>query len=1126
MSKAIARFRGSSGGFWVRCALLAAIGWFYLWTAIPEWRPGYIDHTGGGYYNLLMRGFTKGSLSLDLPADPLLAKMNNPWDPVERGDHGLHDASYYNGRYFLYFGPAPVFLIFLPFHLLTGQFLSETLACPIFAFLGLCASVWLVMAVRRRYFPASSEIAAVLCVPALGLANLMPILLRRSNVWEVPIACAYFCLMVGLCFLFKAIHQDLKARWTALASVAFGLAVASRPTYLFGCAAVLVPVACCFLERRGKVPWATDPVLRRVFLAAVLPLAGIGVLMAIYNFKRFRSPLDFGFRRLMNGEQVWKEDLFAFRFFVFNARVYAFAPAHWVPYFPYVSVASLPTAPLGHLGSEDPYGVIPNVPFVVLGLVTLVLAVRRDAFPLFLRLFCAAVALETIGTGLATTGFGGAINRYEVDFVPNLIVFACIGLLALSGSGSLRGPTRHLAVFAASLLLGYSAIFNVLASFGHNGLFRAEHPALYRRMAHSWNALSVKLGEWRGVRYGPVEMSVIFPDGREGEVEPLLSTGCEFLSDYLVVHYDSPGTVHLALEHSSHGHFSGPQLELAPRVAHKIVVEMGSLYPPSEHPYFDALTPTEVELCQKTLKVTVDGKVALRRDLPFFDAGSLQPSIGSSGGRPGYPRPFSGTVLSWRRLPIDLTEAERGPVSLKVQFPAFTRIRTEPLVSTGEVGRGDLLFVRYLGPDYVSFGFDHPGSGAVESAPIAIDYASDHTVDLDSDTLRTAAWPIGEERQGRICVRFDGKTVFFEKQALFPTRLEMVTVGINGSGSSTSEEMFSGQIVDMRRLGFDAGFGAERRYGPVDLEFRMPVGSDSHLPLVSTGRVGKGDALYIRWSGPGMVRLGYDHWGEGVIESRDIPISADPDHFMMISIPSLLSPGAAQVDRVLAQSLRVELDGTLVWAQRVNSHPALPTEAYFVSNGIGASSCVGEFSKGVAWFERQPQHGADLSGRGAVVLRLKLPDGMPGAAEPLLTVGKPGRADILSVRYVDGGHVSFAIDHWGGSLSSSGPVAVDFDRVHDLAIDMPNIDAAPLEGRLEGDVRIWVDGSLAWKNSQGILYRPRRGRLFGKPRRGELMRPGLLGRGGKDNPGGGKKAVRAPGLRDGAIPPACGPTRR
>ena len=1062
----MARFRGGVGGAALRGVLIAVIGAFYLWTAVPEWRPGIIGRTGDGYYNLLMKGFMKGSLALDTPVDPALLAMANPSNPAERGDHGLHDASYFNGKYYLYFGAAPVILLFLPFHLLTGAYLDESLASPLFALLGLIASVWLVMAVRRRWFPGTSLLAAALCVPALGLANLMPILLRRSNVWEVPITCAYLCLMVGLCALFKALESGRPVRWLALASAAFGLAVASRPTYLFGCAAVLVPVLAYWLGRRDGPRGLADPGFRLLALAAVVPLAAIGLLMAVYNFERFGSPTDFGFRHLMNGENVWKEDLFAPRFFAFNAWVYAFAPAHWVPFFPYVSVARLPAAPDGHLGSEDPFGVIPNVPFALLAVVALYLAFRRSTWPLHLRLLCAAIAVEAVGTGLATSAFGGAINRYEVDFVPSVIILACIGWLALMDGGRLRGAARVAVAIGVTLLLAFSVTFNVLASVGHNGLFREEHPELYRRIAHAGNALSVKLAQWHGTHFGPVEMEVVFPDDKDGTAEPLIATGCSFLSDYLVVHYDAPGFVSLALEHSSYGNFMGPSFEVVPGAVHRIVVEMGSLYPPPEHPFFDTLTPVEAELCKKTLRVTVDGKPELQRDIPFYDASSLEPSVGTAGDRPAYLRRFSGRLVSWRRLAIDLTEPERGPVSLKLQFPVFSGIRTEPLVSTGELNNGDLLFIRYLGTNEVSFGYDHKGGGAIESSPIGTEYDALHTLEFDSDALTHPDWTAGSTQQGRIRLRFDGRTVFSQRQELFPTRLEKVTVGMNRSGSSASTAMYRGQILETRRLGVDPPPGAEANYGPLDLELRMPPGNMSHLPLVSTGRPGKGDALYIRWSGPGTVRLGYDHWGNGVIESGDIPLSADASHLLNISIPSLLSPGATQAERALDQSLRVDVDGSLVWAQRVPSHPALATEVFFVSNGIGASSCERDFSKGIAWFERKPAPRTEFPDRGAVGLRLRLPQGMPNVAEPLLAVGRAGRADVVMVRYVDGAHVSFAIDHWGKTLKASDPVAVGYDREHEVMVHMPNLDPAAPESEVAGEALVELDGKPVWRVRQ------------------------------------------------------------
>ncbi len=1057
----MSRLREWTSEFGLRALLVLGIGWFYLWTAVPVWTPGLVGPAGQGYYNLLMRGFTKGHLSLDLPADPALATMRNPSDPAERGDHGLHDASYYRGRYYLYFGAAPVFLLFLPFHEISGRYIDETLAAPLFSLLGFLASVGLILAVRRRYFPKASWLAAAGCVAALGLADMLPILLRRSNVWEVPITCAYACYMVGLWLLYQSLHADRSAAWLAGASAAFGLAVASRPTYLFGCGAVLVPVAYLLWGRRkAALPGARGRVAP-LLVAAVVPLGAIGLLMALYNFSRFGSVTDFGFRHLMNGEPVWKEDLFGLRFFWFNLRVYLFAPAHWVPYFPYVSVARLPAPPAGHLGAEDPYGVLPNMPLAFVAVWVAARALPADGWAAPLRAFCVAVLVGTVGTGLATTSFGGAINRYEVDFVPGLIVLACVGWLALAQSAG--RATRLLLLLAAS----FSMLFNVLASLRHNELLRAEHAALYRRLAHAWNAPSQVVARWLGVSYGPLELTVVFPQDKVGQIEPLVVTGVSFMSDYLVVHYEARDRLRFALEHTSYGHFIGPPIAFKPGEPHVIKVEMGSLYPPPEHPFFDGLDPVAVQLCPRTLRVTLDGRIALERDLPFYDAASLRPSIGSSGDRPAFPKPFSGRLVSWRTLPVDLVRPEVGPALLSVQFPPFTGVRGEPLVSSGAPGKGDLVFVRYLGPDTVCFGWDHPGAGATESSPIAVDYSAAHRVEIDAQQLRAGAGgPTPDERGGHMSLKIDGKTVFFARHPYYACRPETVSIGLNPIASSASVEMFRGQILETRRLGASTLDSPEAHYGPIDLQFRMPEAATQAQPLVSSGRPGSGDALWVRWVAPGRARLGYDHWGAGVVESPEFSLAADAPHVVHVSMPSLLSPGATPLERLLRGVLSVSIDGKPVWARRVAFHPAAANEAYFGSNAIQASSCASDFSRGISWFERSPEAAVPAKLDGPVVAQLTFPDDKTGQAEPLVTVGRPGRADVLLVRYLDGARIGFAIDHWGASYTESAPVALDYGRPHTLVISMPNLVPSAGSGDEAGEVVVRVDGAEVWRRAQ------------------------------------------------------------
>lgn len=774
---------------WLSAALVVAIGWFYFWTAAPQPGPGLVGRQLDGYYNLLARGFMKGHLYLDARVDPYLATLADPWDPLQRGGHGLHDASYYRGHYYLYFGPAPVLFLFLPFRVLTGWFISERLAVPIFACAGLALAAWLVLAVRRRHFPASSPALAVAGVLAIGLGNMVAVLLRRPGFWEVPIACGYACCMAGLAALFLALHGRRPLAWLAVASAAFGAAVASRPTYLFGCPAVLLALWVLWRERGGG--------RLRLAAAALGPAAFIGALLAAYNWLRFGNPLDFGFRRVMAGmEDTSTETIFTWRFLVYNIRVYLFAPARWSEYFPFVSIAKLPALrPAGYLGVEDPFGILPNLPFCGLGAGVLLLAGRSGRNLGRLPVLCCIVAIAAIGTGLATSCFGGAVNRYMVDFVPALALLACLGLFILSERFQFRGSRPAWAVVGL-VLAGYSAAFGAFASLRHNQLLRAEHPALYGRLAHAFNRVSYAYDRIRGTRYGPLEMTVVFPRGRKGEIEPLVATGADFLSDYLYVHYLDPDLLRFGIEHTSVCDYVGVPVKLDYGRPHTLRIDLGSLYPPAEHPYFDGLPPADAASRLRTVRVTIDGRVAFDRALDFYDPLSPRPSLGDTEGRPGFRKPFSGRILSWSRLPDGPVGPAPlvGPLRLEMILPTFAGVACEPLLCTGVAGRGDLLYVRYEGPGRISFGLDHWGVGATTTPPVTVEPGAVQVLEVDFGALHPG--PAGGPAvRTPLWMALNGRTVFDAPVDTYPCPTATVVAGRNPIGASSAEPQFTGRLV-------------------------------------------------------------------------------------------------------------------------------------------------------------------------------------------------------------------------------------------------------------------------------------------------------------------------------------------
>ena len=424
-------------------------------------------------YNLLVQGFREGHLSLKKEVPPGLAQLADPYDPHANVLHWalpdrMFDLSYYKGRLYLYFGVTPALILFWPYVVLTGRYLFLRQAVVIFCAIGFLAGVGLLHALWRRYFAEVRVGVVAVCALALGLAAGVPVVLSQCGVYEVPISCGYMLTMLALAVIWCALHEPQRRwRWLAVASVAYGLAVGARPSLLFGAVILLVPVAQAWRERRQV--WA-------VGIAAIGPILVIGLGLMLYNSLRFDNPFEFGMRYELNGQGQTTYRFFSLHYLWFNFRVYFLQPARWSARFPFVHDIVVPPLPPGHALVGKPFGVLTNIPLVWLTL-AVPLAWRNRSAPAasILRWFVLAVSL-LFGICALTLGlFCGANFRYEVDFLPALVLLTVVGILGLervlaptSESGQPdRAVWRRAVRWGWGLLLGFSVAFNLLAGVGN-----------------------------------------------------------------------------------------------------------------------------------------------------------------------------------------------------------------------------------------------------------------------------------------------------------------------------------------------------------------------------------------------------------------------------------------------------------------------------------------------------------------------------------------------------------------------------------------------------------------------------------------------------------------------------------
>ena len=274
--------------------------------------------------------------------------------------------------------------------------------------------------------------------------------------------------MLALAAIWRALHQpERSCRWLAAASVAYGLAAGARPSLLFGAVILLVPVIAAWCEPRRV--WT-------LLMAATTPIILIGLGLMLYNALRFDSPFEFGQHYELGGRRQDVAQFFSLRYLWFNFRVCCLEPARWSTRSPFVLGSVVPSLPAGYTQVRRPFGVLTNIPLVWLALaVPLAWRSRSAQEASTLRWFLTIAALVSAVCALTLELFCGSNFRYEVDFLPALVLLAVAGIFGLeralaptSESGQVDRPVWRRAVRAGyGLLLGFSVVFNLLASVEH-----------------------------------------------------------------------------------------------------------------------------------------------------------------------------------------------------------------------------------------------------------------------------------------------------------------------------------------------------------------------------------------------------------------------------------------------------------------------------------------------------------------------------------------------------------------------------------------------------------------------------------------------------------------------------------
>jgi hypothetical protein len=757
------------------------------------------------YYSLLVHGFAKGHLYMDVVADP----RRESKDPAVRAKADyLLDGSYFKGRYYLYFGVTPAALFLFPYSRVTGGDLDPRVLVVLFAVAGFLFTLGVVRMAARDLRWRTGGFYQVTAAACLAFATAVPSLLARSMFYEVAIAGGYAFTCAGMFWAYRALFARGNALvQLALASLAFALAVGCRPDLVLNLP--VVAVAAWLVARRGRDKVPLPRAFLRGALAAIAPALIVGALLAAYNYERFGKFSEFGVSYSVNYFIGGDKPMFSASYLWPNLHWYYLTPPSLSPFFPYVFPEQAYFGPAAYRGGETISG-----QFVVTAMGAFVVAAalgsrrRLSLGPLWAYVGLLAWMFAAVFLAVSWIGFRG--NRYLVDCQPALvlaIVLVAGSVASAAGSGmTSRFWTKGFSAFAA-----VSVVFNILAGLQEFEAFKNLRPPSYRALEAVGDYPAYWLEELGVLKAGPVELKVVFPRNPPlAVIEPLLSAGTpEYTDSLYVIEWSGGRQIELVGDHCGHGGPASEAISINPGQVYTLKIDMGALYPPLCAPFTARYRGRQLSLLKSGIRVEMDGKVVLDREMDSYDAPPWSLQVGRNHLTMNPNRTdFSGQILSQARLPpTGLPErVQTGVYRIRCELPAGLPNMSFPILSSGATGSGTLVYLSVLPGNQVRFGADEWSIGGGLSEALTPSPQPQHVIELllgpvASGAAAQAQWGFSAEELGqlrrRLCIWLDGRLVWTTelRNPLDPMD-PFFDLGSNHQGFSTSQPEFPGFFLN------------------------------------------------------------------------------------------------------------------------------------------------------------------------------------------------------------------------------------------------------------------------------------------------------------------------------------------
>lgn len=385
----------------------------------------FTSKSGNQITKEIVDAFEAGQLSLLTPVSDELLELDNPYDWSERSEAGisyLWDHLLFEGKYYSYYGIAPVLLVFLPYHVATGYYFPSTWAVFIFGAIGILFLTKFFICLLENFFPKLGTNIAYGSLVILQMVTGIWFCFNVPNFYEIAQTSGFACVTCGAYFLLSSGvigERRLSKARLALSSVFLALAVLCRPTLVLYC--IIAVVFILFGLKKEKS--------LKYFMAALLPYVLIGGIQMWYNYERFHSVFDFGIQYSLTINDFTRSE-FHPEFAFIGYYNYLFALPSITNNFPYIDTSKVLTfLPQGYyfVATKSAVGIfvkaLPAFSYLYAGK-----AYKKVSSPdkkrnaILILLSCVLVPLIIIFS-IWESGYGA---RYAADFAWEFLIGALI----------------------------------------------------------------------------------------------------------------------------------------------------------------------------------------------------------------------------------------------------------------------------------------------------------------------------------------------------------------------------------------------------------------------------------------------------------------------------------------------------------------------------------------------------------------------------------------------------------------------------------------------------------------------------------------------------------------------------